>query len=195
MILDAAVREFAVNGFELASLRAIAKAAGCSLTLLVHHFGNKSGLVRAVVSQQQQSCEKRLVPLRARLATHDLTFEELASAWTHYEFEQHSTREGRLYLHVMLRLQTDPKVDEETRQILNCSEIVVTKGLQRACPGLDEPSRKGLWLLASGGLYAVLTNLDRIGEIATTEAMAAVRARAVDYLVSGLCGYCRGVTA
>ncbi len=189
------MRAFAANGFELTSLRQVAKAAGCSLTLLVHHFGNKIGLVRAVANQQQQSNERRLGPLRAQLSADDLTFEQLASAWTHYEFEQLSTREGRLYLDVMLRLQSDPKVDEDIRQILNSSEAVVTRGLERARPSLDEAARKGLWLMASGGLYAVLTNLDEIEDTATAEDVAALKERTVAYLVSGLYGYCEELEA
>ena len=184
------MRAFAAHGVELASLRQIAKAAGCSLTLLVHHFGDKAGLVRAVANQQQQSSERRLDTLRAQLAPEPLTFERLARAWAHYEFDQQSTREGRLYLNVMLRLRADPKVDDDVRLIVNSAEALVTRGLERVRPSLDEASLKGLWLLASGGLYALVTNLAQIQETATAEVMASMRERAVIYLVRGLYGYC-----
>ena len=43
-IRDAAIRAFARDGFEAASLRSIAKDAGVSPALIVHHFGDKNAL-------------------------------------------------------------------------------------------------------------------------------------------------------
>jgi len=47
-IREAAFRRFAAHGVEGTSLRAIAEDAGTSAALVVHHFGSKQGLVRAV---------------------------------------------------------------------------------------------------------------------------------------------------
>jgi AcrR family transcriptional regulator len=47
-IREAAFRLFAARGVAGTSLRAIAEAAGTSAALVVHHFGSKEGLVRAV---------------------------------------------------------------------------------------------------------------------------------------------------
>jgi AcrR family transcriptional regulator len=47
-IREAAFRLFAERGVDATSLRAIAEAAGTSAPLVVHHFGSKEGLVRAV---------------------------------------------------------------------------------------------------------------------------------------------------
>ena len=43
-IRDAAIRAFARDGFDAASLRGIAKDAGVSPALIVHHFGDKNAL-------------------------------------------------------------------------------------------------------------------------------------------------------
>ena len=45
-IRDAAIEQFGQNGFD-AGLRAIAKGAGVSAALVIHHFGSKEGLRRA----------------------------------------------------------------------------------------------------------------------------------------------------
>jgi AcrR family transcriptional regulator len=46
-IRDAALRQFAEHGFEAATIRGIAEAAGVSPGLVQHHFGSKEGLRRA----------------------------------------------------------------------------------------------------------------------------------------------------
>jgi AcrR family transcriptional regulator len=183
------VRAFATDGYKATSLRRIAKTAGCSLTLLVHHFGSKAGLLAAVVAQQQASCERRLVSLRSELATEALDFDHLAQAWADYEFAQHATREGKLYLGVMMRLQADNEVSEAIRRTLNSSEAVVSRGLQRARPSLDEVSCKELWQIASAGLYAAVVSLDQRREFSSQETMASLRGRAVAFLASGLHAY------
>jgi AcrR family transcriptional regulator len=50
-ILVAALRIFARQGFEAASMRDIALAAGTTHSLIRHHFGSKEGVWQAVVSE------------------------------------------------------------------------------------------------------------------------------------------------
>jgi AcrR family transcriptional regulator len=47
-IVEAACRVFATAGIEATSLREVARRAGVSPALVVHHFGGKEGLVAAV---------------------------------------------------------------------------------------------------------------------------------------------------
>ena len=47
-IRDAAMELFAREGAAAGSLRAVARAAGVSPGLIVHHFGSKEGLIRAI---------------------------------------------------------------------------------------------------------------------------------------------------
>jgi TetR/AcrR family transcriptional regulator, regulator of cefoperazone and chloramphenicol sensitivity len=47
-IREAAMKLFAAEGVAASSLRAVARAAGVSPGLVVHHFGSKQGLIRAV---------------------------------------------------------------------------------------------------------------------------------------------------
>lgn len=47
-IREAAMQRFASDGVAATSLRAVARAAGVSPGLVVHHFGSKEGLVQAV---------------------------------------------------------------------------------------------------------------------------------------------------
>ena len=49
-LLTIAVEMFAANGFAQTSLRAIAKQAGVSPALLVHHFGTKDALIKEAIA-------------------------------------------------------------------------------------------------------------------------------------------------
>jgi TetR/AcrR family transcriptional regulator, regulator of cefoperazone and chloramphenicol sensitivity len=64
-IREAALEAFAANGVGATSLRAVAKAAGVSPGLIVHHFGSKNGLLRAVDESVVRRIEMALaeVPL------------------------------------------------------------------------------------------------------------------------------------
>ncbi len=191
-ILDAAAGIFADNGYHAASLRDIAKAADCSLTLLDHHFGNKADLLRAVIKEQRDACQKQLTPLKTLLARPGFDVEEFVIAWADYEFDLHATRSGRQYLTLMLRLQVDREVDEDVRSTLNCSEATVMQGLARAWPGLDELALTGVWRMSSSALYAAVTRADEAREIGTSETSLAARRRAIAFLLHGLRGYCVG---
>ena len=50
-LLDIAVEEFALNGFEKTSLRSIAKAADVSPALLIHYFTNRDQLISAAINE------------------------------------------------------------------------------------------------------------------------------------------------
>src|SRR5262245_2264448 len=47
-IVESALRRFGEAGIQATSLREVARAAGVSPALVVHHFGGKEGLVAAV---------------------------------------------------------------------------------------------------------------------------------------------------
>ena len=191
-ILDAAARTFADNGYHAASLRDIAKAADCSLTLLDHHFGNKADLLRAVIKEQHDVCQKHLSPLKTLLGRPGFEVEDFVTAWADYEFDLNATRSGRQYLTLMLRLQADREVDEVLRRTLNCSESTVMQGFARAWPTLDEAALTGVWRMASSALYAAVMSVDEGRGIGMTDSTLVVRRRAIAFLLNGLRGYCVG---
>ena len=53
-LLDAAERLFAERGFEGASMRALARAAGASLSSTSYHFGTKEALLEAVLRRRAE---------------------------------------------------------------------------------------------------------------------------------------------
>lgn len=186
-ILDAAARTFATHGFLAASLRDIAKEAGCSLTLLDHHFGNKAQLLKAVVESQHTACRKRMTVLVG--ATHlaePLSLAEFVERWVAFEFDLHATPEGKQYLMLMLRLVADQAVDVSVRRTINCSQSTVIEGFRRARPDVTPAAMHAGWQLASAGLYALLTAAGEHDPSLEDAADGVLRAQAAAFVTGGL---------
>ncbi|WP_374447715.1 TetR/AcrR family transcriptional regulator [Stella sp.] len=58
-ILNAALREFAANGYSGGRIEAIARRSGVAKGLVFHHFGNKEGLYLAVQQRMYESLRQR----------------------------------------------------------------------------------------------------------------------------------------
>lgn len=186
-ILDAAARAFATHGYLAASLRDIAKEAGCSLTLLDHHFGNKADLLKAVVESQHAACRKRMTALvEGNALAQPLSLREFVDRWVSFEFDLHTTAEGRQYLMLMLRLIADQAVDIGVRRTLNCSQATVIKGFRRARPDVPTAALHAGWQLASAGLYALLTAAGEHDPSLEDAAESVLRLQAAQFVTGGL---------
>lgn len=63
-IRDAALQEFAERGFEGATIRGIAEAAGVSPGLVQHHFGSKDGIRRACDDAVLELVRRKIAAVR-----------------------------------------------------------------------------------------------------------------------------------
>jgi AcrR family transcriptional regulator len=59
-LIEAAKELFSQNGYAATGTRAIAKRAGCNLSLIKHYFGSKEGLLLELVSQNMALAGDRL---------------------------------------------------------------------------------------------------------------------------------------
>lgn len=190
-ILDAAALAFATHGYRGSSLRDIAKDAGCSLTLLDHHFGGKGALLDAVLQHQHANCHERMTGLRTALETSsDSSLDDIVARWVHFEFDLYKTPAGRRYLELMLRLSTDAEVEAQRRRDLDCTQSLVVKAFARARPALDDDALQAGWSLASAALYAAILHAAETAAVddAAADAMADGRRRVIAFLVDGLKG-------
>jgi AcrR family transcriptional regulator len=67
-VLDAALQVFAARGYDGASTRLLAEAAGVNLPAIQYNFGGKEGLYRAVIERIIAQIEARMAPVSARVA-------------------------------------------------------------------------------------------------------------------------------
>lgn len=63
-LLDTAITQFGLHGFDGASTRAIAKASGTAMSSITYHFGGKEGLYLAAAEHIAVQARERLEPLR-----------------------------------------------------------------------------------------------------------------------------------
>jgi AcrR family transcriptional regulator len=61
-LIEAALKIFGESGFEGASTRMLADAAGANLAAIPYHFGSKEGLYRAAAEFIVENCGKEILP-------------------------------------------------------------------------------------------------------------------------------------
>ncbi|KLD75648.1 TetR/AcrR family transcriptional regulator [Xanthomonas hyacinthi] len=81
LILDAAERLFAENGFDGVPMRTISSGAGIGLGLLTYHFPAKEALLEAVIARRAGSLKDAQFAAFARLSPSD-TLEDVMDAFT-----------------------------------------------------------------------------------------------------------------
>ncbi len=106
-ILDAAARLFAEAGYERATIRAIAAAAGVDAGLVMHYFGSKESLFRAVMHSApgaptggtpQEATEELLARVAASLTTEPVqSLAVLRSMLTYPEAARAASEESAAY--------------------------------------------------------------------------------------------------
>ncbi|HLZ62213.1 MAG TPA: TetR family transcriptional regulator [Ktedonosporobacter sp.] len=162
LMLDAAQRLFAQEGFAATSLRDVTKGAGVNLAAVNYYFGSKAALIRAVIQRIliQLNLERRLNLVSLTAPEQTPSVEELLSAYLSPLFdlltvgsppmESPSSKETALeheqiLVRLYARIVTDPG-DEVRTVVAQESAVVDADYLQsfgRALPQL--PSEELAW--------------------------------------------------
>jgi AcrR family transcriptional regulator len=109
-IIQGAAQVFAQKGYEGATTRAIAEAAGINEVTLFRHFGNKQGLFQAVIGRF--SALPGLAAMEGQL-TGDYR-EDLTAIGRHFLAMMHRNR--RSILTAMLEVQRQPEIRKSVAQ-------------------------------------------------------------------------------
>ena len=173
-ILETAIEVFGRKGYEGASTRELAAAAGVNLPAIQYYFGGKEGLYRAAIARSGKEIERRLAPaaakVRAALAEGGLARGELL---------------GLLYamLDAFVALVVDPKQPASRRLLLARAEAesgtaldvlhdVIAKQLVRPCGALvgrllDRPTEDQETLLRTLTILGQVTIFGKRGALRT----------------------------
>jgi AcrR family transcriptional regulator len=150
-LLDAAERLFAERGFDRTSLRALARAAGTSLSAAHYHFGSKQGLLRATLLRRVGPVNRgrleRLEVLERQAAGGPVRLEAILEAFLRpaLEVRAASTAGPSPLRQVAARLYSDPPelVAALKRELFGPVNDRFVSALARALP--DHP-REGIAL-------------------------------------------------
>jgi AcrR family transcriptional regulator len=178
-IRDSAMRLFGARGVAATSLRAVAKEAGVSPGLVIHHFGSKEGLLRvvdeAVVERIELALsevplegasgdllEERGVVITALLERESVLFDYLAralsedteaSAALFHRLFDFARRDRKLVEAGAIRPKADPFWRAMHQVILIVGPLMMRKLIERelGAPLLEEP-QLGRWIRANRDL-------------------------------------------
>ena len=184
LILLTAIDALGRYGVKGASLRDIARDAGTSLSLIVHHYTRKAGLVDAAVASLHHRSAEPARALKRRLAREpDLNFGQIIDAWLEYADAVFGGRTGAAYLRLLFRLRSDADVGAETRATLDDSWPVIRQAISDAMAIRDDEAIDVALDLTSTALHAGLLDEATCPDPAQGQAR---RATLQQFLVGGL---------
>lgn len=157
--MDAAERLFAERGIDAVSLRTINAEAGYSVAALHYHFGDRDGLIRALLARAQPAMfQQRAVMVSDLEAQAHPTVESIAEALvaplTAGMAEHFRASVAKLRFLVRLSFDRSPYL----AQILDDSVALFTPLLRRALPQLDARTLTRRWLFAADLAQHALAN-------------------------------------
>ena len=199
LILEAAQRLFACEGFEKVSLRMLTQEAGVNLASVNYHFRSKQGLIDAVISGYVNPVnEARLARLDAaesESSGNALSLDAILDCFMRPVLEavHESQISEQLFFQLMGRCMTNQSLKTMPAAVLELFREVVVRfplALRRALPNLSE--KESLWRLhfTVGVLIHVLIHTegllqlagDRLGKPSLDNILTMVK----DYCQAGL---------
>lgn len=124
-IIDVAMKVFNQKGYEAATMKDIAEAAGVVPGLCYHYFRNKQELYQAAVSQYARECSRSFIGVFSRT---DLTLwqcldllEEISVKQDReYEYKDFFDKEGNELFHKQLELYMSKEIFPYVQKYLDC---------------------------------------------------------------------------
>jgi len=194
-ILDAAEAQFARHGFEGASMRAIAEAAGVAQALLHYHFKTKEGLFEAMFARRSGAINRiRLARLDAMLVRGNPTVEDIVEALLRPTVEAgHDPGQGGgRFASLILAVSTaegDWQKDLVARSYDAMAGRFIT-ALMAALPGLDRANATWGYLFIIGAALTQMAPTGRADRLSAGETSDhetdAMLSRAVTFAAAGL---------
>ncbi|MBB4689647.1 TetR/AcrR family transcriptional regulator [Amycolatopsis jiangsuensis] len=154
-ILRAAEKIFAQKGFDGATMREVADAAGVGLSLVVYHFTTKDGLYRSIFEARQYVNDERLTRLETitDTAAPD-ALDRLIAAFVDPVLAMHTEPENVSFARLVLREAADPS--SQQRSVIKdlfdpMARAFITK-LDAVLPGRPAGFHEWAYLFSVGAL-------------------------------------------
>ncbi len=137
-ILAAAQRLLAADGFEALKLSAIAREAGESKASIGYHFGNKAGLVTALVDSLAHDSNRGLIEETAAAPTSDARVQALIDGETRIAADSESFQS---FFEILPHALRDPDLRERVAALYDGYRETVIRCLDAAGPEAQEQLR------------------------------------------------------
>jgi AcrR family transcriptional regulator len=176
VIMDAAERLFAEDGYKRVGLRLLTSAAGANVAAVNYYFGGKLGLLEAVFRRRAEPInaerKRRFAAYRAAMGKERPEVAPILAAFIEPTLRaSHSTETGQYYRLLMGRMSTnpDPAVRHVLFSIFEEVGLEFAELLRRALPELTDDDFH--WRLACviGSMQYVLADNGRIQKLAGPE--------------------------
>jgi TetR/AcrR family fatty acid metabolism transcriptional regulator len=183
LILDAAVRVFATQGYEASRVGDVAKEAGVAYGLVYHYFGSKDAVLEAVFREQWG---RLLAAVALAEETGETAPEQLELV---VKIVLRAWRDDPDLVRLLVReITRSPHIQDELDEIgqaFQSLERIVARGQEEGTFRADLDARLTAWMLY-GALEEVLTGwvLGQLPDDA--EAVAAAEREVIGTLVGGL---------
>lgn len=143
LILDAAEAVFADSGFDGATTRAIAEAAGVNPALIHYHFKSKEQLFEAVFARRSEEINARRRALLAEVMARgkDAGLEDIFVAFLRptVELGRASSGQGRHYARIVVHVASG--TDERSRRLTSARYDAIAQdfiaAIEKRVPGID----------------------------------------------------------
>lgn len=167
-IFDAAESVFALQGFEGATLREIAKKAGTQVSLVHHHGGSKDALFFKVVERRSEELSQaRLQALEDAKNGKKATLEGLLTAFFNPFWERtQSSEEWRNYARLVAYVSTDDRWHEISAACFDPTAQVFLAEFEHVLPKSSRHSLATSFVFAVSAMLALFTSKGRIVTLA-----------------------------
>ncbi|NYT70526.1 TetR/AcrR family transcriptional regulator [Pusillimonas noertemannii] len=196
-ILDAAEKVFALQGFDGASMREIAKQAGVAQALLHYHFDSKRKLFESMFSRRSEAINRERLTRLDELFNDDEgaapTLPELIDALFRPTVSfGHEQPGGNLFSRVLV--STNNADDQASRDLISSFYDPTAKrfisAIQRVVPSLKEEEAVWGYMFAIGVGMTMMATTGRAGRLSGGQCddsdVEAMMARIVPFICAGI---------
>jgi AcrR family transcriptional regulator len=198
LILDAAEKLFASDGFSATSLRQITTAADVNLAAVNYHFGSKESLIKAVISRRLEPINKERLDLLDRLEDEadekGPALEEIVEAFIGPPLRMRQTAGSKAahFMRLLGRIMSDPS-DHVMTQFTDLFRETIERfsaALGRSLPDLSPAEILWRMIFMVGSMahtMSISSHLPRVtGGLCDPSDTAALIKRMTPFLAAGM---------
>lgn len=187
-IVDAAERLFAERGFDGATIRDIAAAAGVQAGLVHHHGGGKEELFQRTVARRAEELTRlRLGALAERKAAGPMTLRDVVACFLEPYIRM--AREGGpqwlAYARLVAHVSADPRWRELAAEWFDPTARIFIDEIAVLRPGVSRPAVAAGFVYSVAAMLAHVTSAWRVGALAGVEEDVAPE-ELVDFCAAGV---------